>query len=114
MFRIVRGSVRDFPLRNNLHREGWWWHSAGSPEGYDHGYAPEGPFISKVHARRHLWNTQRLHRIAQRTGRWPTMPGNAGWCPGWGGRCGKPQMKPLKGTRFFGQTYRNYLKEMAR
>ena len=60
MFRIVRGSVRDFPLRNNLHREGWWWHSAGSPEGYDHGYAPEGPFISKVHARRHLWNTQRV------------------------------------------------------
>jgi hypothetical protein len=114
MFRIVRGVVRDFPLNSNIHREGWWWHATGSPEGDDYGYSPEGPFISKVHARRHLHNTLRLHRIAHRTGRWPAMPDNAGWCPGWGGRTGKPTMRPLPRTRFFGQKLRNYIRENER
>ena len=112
MYSIVRGSLRDFPLRNNIHREGWWWHSTGTPEGWDYGYAPEGPFISKAHATRHLRNTMRLHRIAERDGRWPSMPANAGWAPGWGGRTGKPKTTPLPRTRFFGQKLRNYIKEM--
>ena len=110
-FRIIRGTVRDFPLQDNYHREGWWWHSSGTPDGYEFGYAPEGPFMTKAHARRHLWNTMRLHRVAQRTGRWPTMAKNAGWCPGWGGRTSKPTMKPLKGSRFFGEKFRRYINE---
>lgn len=78
MFRIVRGVVRDSPFKSNLHQEGWWWHSSGTPAGYEYGYAPEGPFITKAHARRHLLNTMRAGRIAERTGRWPVMPPNEG------------------------------------
>jgi hypothetical protein len=110
-FRIIRGTVRDFPLQDNYYREGWWWHSSGTPDGYEFGYAPEGPFMTKAHAQRHLWNTMRLHRVAQRTGRWPTMAKNAGWCPGWGGRTSNPTMKPLKGSRFFGEKFRRYINE---
>jgi hypothetical protein len=113
-YRITRGSLKDFPLTSNYHREGWWWHSNGDPEGWDYGFAPEGPFITKAHAQRHLNNTLRLHRVAQKTGCWPTMPSNDGLCPNWGSRCGKSTMKPLPRTRFFGEKYMNYLKEMQR
>lgn len=111
MFSIKRGCVRDFPLRRNvIYREGWW-HSTGSPDGWEYGYSPEGPFLTKGYATRHLCNTMRLGRVAERTGRWPRMPSNAGWCPGWGGRTAVPTMKPLVGTRFFGKKLRSYIKE---
>ena len=113
LFRIVRGSVQDVCARGVYHRQGWWWHSTGTPKGWDFGYAPEGPFLTKEHARRHLWNTRRLDRIAKNTCLWPSMPSNAGWCPGFGGAAIKPTMRPLKGTRFFGQKLRNYRKEMG-
>lgn len=111
MYTIKRGCVRDLPLRNNLHREGWWWHSSGNPDWYPYGYAPEGPFVSKEHARRHLLNTMRSARIAEKQGRWPRMPPNVGRSKDWGGRTGKPSTKPLKGTKLFGQRYRDFLRD---
>lgn len=111
IYRIARGMVRDSPLRGKVHREGWWWQWSGSVPGWDQQYSPEGPFVSKQHACRHLWNTRRLHRVAQRTGSWPQMPKNAGWHPQWAGKTTAPSMKPLRGTRLFGHKLRNYVRE---
>jgi hypothetical protein len=99
-YRIIRGQIGDKP--SDI-REGWWWHSSGSPSGWDYGYAPEGPFITKSHARRHLWNTLRASRMAKQTGTWPHMPRNAGWCPEWRSIASRSTMKPLPNTRIFGK-----------
>ena len=88
-FRIVRGSVQDYHSSYRSYREGWWWHCY-TPNDY---YSPEGPFLTKECARRHLLNTRRK-MINLNTDR--------GWVKGFGYRT-KKTMKPVPGTRFFGK-----------
>ena len=98
-YRITYGSVRDCP---GVHRQGWWWHCySRAPDEWIDGYAPEGPFLTKAHARRHLINTLRAINVDLRTFRWTRMPPNAGWSPR-SGLKKKPTLKPLTGTRVFG------------
>lgn len=73
-YRIARGRVNDTVMTINgtvtgkLYRHGWWWICDNYNE--DFPYDPEGPFVSKVAATKHLSLVlrQRTQRIS--TGYW--------------------------------------------
>lgn len=103
-YRIIRGSINDYKGRC---RQGWWWHCRGTPTEWEFGYDPEGPFLTKTYARRHLSNTIRSVVKFDRDGRW-SMPPNAGWCSA--KLDGKSIMRPISNTLLFGNKRRRYNK----
>lgn len=105
MFRIVRGSVRDFGRRFHVYRHGWWWHSYIMPKDELQPYSPEGPFYTKAEAIRHLTQTKRS--IYNRNA---VVADNIKWVRG-DGYSRKQGLRPVPGTILFGKKLNAYRKD---
>lgn len=115
MYRIVHGHIKDQFPGSVRYRQGWWWHCSGTVPGTDLPYDPEGPFVGKAAATRHLLLTLRSARQFARTGTYSSPDVNRllghWYADSWSGQRMRPTLKPLKNTLLFGRKLQRSLRE---